>query len=958
MNRMRPSLESDHVPLLDEQGQPQLGERVYIVSPQHGRENSIAQRAWAALKSMFTESTVKATATYLLATSAMLPEFTNSRLQGSSYLLSTAVIYFHPARTVGAMIEAMICCIVGLGLGFVIASGCTQVAIHYQEGEQNEVEAHAIALGVLFLTTLATAFTRAKYAVRRPAIATGCAMTHILTFVTITQISTEESLNHLQGNIYRTAIALSAGTLISFLGCCLIRPQTAASVLRSDIAKGFNTMRSFFEALSHTFSLDAESRLEAFVDSPAPGTPSASHDDVAIDLQSLTSKHDQLEKSLKDNQEMLLRLSKSRFEVNFEPTTSVFLHRHQFRSIFDSSERLCQHLGGLQASITEVDRIIAQQEDNEALVQFMTAMGKSLRQLVVTCKQSLAFLETIFSSPSRNARDADYVLPALENLFEKLGAALDEFDENQRRVLVHIYQNVHEDVFLLFFFVFELMEVGKELARLVVAVEELKREVLDRRRMGKMRWLFRSVWIHWKDKEVKKAPRQQLYDRPTKRSGKEGRRISRGFSMPAALTLDDDEDQSEKKPLALRIWTLFSSFKDFEAKFALKTALVVSLLSVPAFIDSTQPTFYDFRMHWALVSFVTVMTPSVGGTNAAGLWRLAGTFGGIAAAIISGMLFHDNAIGMLLMSAFFGFIGMYVFLETAYPRIGQIFLFTFNIILLNDFTGQVDPVSGKDYTIYEIALRRGFSVTIGILIGLFVSYYIWPFTARKALRIGLSNTIFDIGSLYSRLIGLFNSSALPSRTDLHEFLEEEFALRVSLAELRTFLQDAVHEPRLKGAFPKEQYGQMIDSCTRVLDRLVSMRFGLTKAGFTSIRASFIAPVQEKRQRMIGTILLYFYLISGALLLRFPLPPQLPDARGDREALINAIRTLPAVQPRVVAEVEDPAYIYYYAYVMGMDDVVRELENLGRVCCQLFGVMALGGPNADSEEAAKEWDTED
>lgn len=39
----------------------------------------------------------------------------------------------------------------------------------------------------------------------------------------------------------------------------------------------------------------------------------------------------------------------------------------------------------------------------------------------------------------------------------------------------------------------------------------------------------------------------------------------------------------------------------------------------------------------------------------------------------------------------------------------------------------------------EIAVRRGFAVCFGVVAGLFVSWYVWPVTARKALRVGLSN---------------------------------------------------------------------------------------------------------------------------------------------------------------------------------------------------------------------------
>lgn len=83
-----------------------------------------------------------------------------------------------------------------------------------------------------------------------------------------------------------------------------------------------------------------------------------------------------------------------------------------------------------------------------------------------------------------------------------------------------------------------------------------------------------------------------------------------------------------------------------------------------------------------------------------------------------------------------------------------------------------------------------------------------------------------MGLLYSRLVGLFDSSTEPTREDLSEFLEDELSLRLSLAELRQLLAQTKHEPRLKGAFPRNTYAKLIESSAHILDRFVSMRVGM------------------------------------------------------------------------------------------------------------------------------------
>ncbi|KAJ3161446.1 hypothetical protein HDU86_007228 [Geranomyces michiganensis] len=915
-------------------------------------------RAVAPISPVFTKNTFKTALTFQAAILVSLSSVAEQWFESSAYLLVMAVLYFHPARTVGAMVEALLCSVVGLAVGFVIAKGCTGVAMVYQEEEKNEIEAHAIAMSVLFSVTFVVAFIRAKYNVSRPAIGTACTLTHLLTFLSITKISSDESLHELPAKINRTASALLCGTLISCLGCCVIRPQTASSVIREQMSEGFYNLRKFFGTLSQTFSLISEVAPIPAQDPDAlhlhigdDPRPVRRHDsDVSLPAVNLDATHAALGDLLEINRAMLLRLATSRDSIVFEPVTSLSTHRKTWAPIFTSFERLSQHLAGLQTSITKVDKIIMQDADNAVLVEFITNMGGSLRQLVVICKQSLALLENLFAAPVQNAHDAEVLLPALKNLFEQLGASLDAFDENQRTVLLKLLHNVHEDVFLMFFFVFELMEFVKELMRLVSAIEVLKRDVIERRQVGRLRWLLRGVRFYpAEDHSPRTAATTLLQQRRARKplAGSVRReRLSRAITV-ANLDFGCDSQRPKREGWGEFAWRALVMISGFEGRFALKTAMTVALLSLPAFLDVTEDIFQDFRMHWALNTFVMVMTPSVGGTNAAGVWRLLGTFAGAAAAILAGILFPGNPVGLFCAAAVVCFPAAYIWLETRYPLMGQVSLISFTIIIFNDFSGAIDPNTGEWYSILSVALRRGAAVASGCLVGMLVSRFVWPFTARKALRLGLADAILDIGILYARLTGLFVSDREVGMADQAEFMEDEMELRMELATLGALMQDAEHEPRLRGRFPVQKYARIVRGCEQILNQFVSMRAGMTSAGFDHIRASFVTPVRAQRAHMISEIMLYFHLISGALILRRPLPPRFPDARAARAALVAAIRALPIMEPRAVGKAKDPAAYYYCAFVSSMDDIVTELEALGEVCVELFGRVVIG-----------EWEWED
>ena len=77
------------------------------------------------------------------------------------------------SRTIGAMVEALLCCIVGLSVGFVVAQGTLVLVEYYDDVKGNIMEAQVIALATLCVETFILAHIRAKWGNTRPAIATG-----------------------------------------------------------------------------------------------------------------------------------------------------------------------------------------------------------------------------------------------------------------------------------------------------------------------------------------------------------------------------------------------------------------------------------------------------------------------------------------------------------------------------------------------------------------------------------------------------------------------------------------------------------------------------------------------------------------------------------------------------------------------------------------------------------------
>lgn len=160
-----------------------------------------------------------------------------------------------------------------------------------------------------------------------------------------------------------------------------------------------------------------------------------------------------------------------------------------------------------------------------------------------------------------------------------------------------------------------------------------------------------------------------------------------------------------------------------------------------------------------------------------------------------------------------------------------------------------------------------------------------------------------------------------------QFQKAELALQVSLVELRELLKHAPNEPRLKGPFPVKTYAAMLRCCQSILDKFLSMRIVILKDVWAlHVRRSLMRPASQEWMEMAGNILLYFYLLASALQLKTPLPPFLPPAEKARELLIAKLEHV-LQQPHEHHDDEGDGYMVYYAYVVMMESIIRELNEV-------------------------------
>jgi len=90
--------------------------------------------------------------------------------------------------------------------------------------------------------------------------------------------------------------------------------------------------------------------------------------------------------------------------------------------------------------------------------------------------------------------------------------------------------------------------------------------------------------------------------------------------------------------------------------------------------------------------------------------------------------------------------------------------------------------------------------------------------------------------------------------------------------------------------------------------------------------------------MVGSVVLYFAILSASFRLKAPLPPYLPPAENSRRRLVDAIRNLPVIRNN---EVQSSQQLLYFAYVLAMKSVIEELDTVGKTLQDAFGVIGHG-----------------
>ncbi|KAK3988625.1 Fusaric acid resistance protein-like-domain-containing protein [Cladorrhinum sp. PSN332] len=410
-----------------------------------------------------------------------------------------------------------------------------------------------------------------------------------------------------------------------------------------------------------------------------------------------------------------------------------------------------------------------------------------------------------------------------------------------------------------------------------------------------------------------------------------------------------------------------------DIRFGLKVGVGAALWAMFAFIPQTKDTYQHWRGEWGLLSFMIVCAMTVGASNTTGWARFMGTIIGITASGINWNVTQGNGIALILLGSMVAFWGFFVILALGKAPLGRITLLAYNVSTLYAYSlsqkveDDDDDEGGTDPIISEILLHRFVAVTAGILWGLIICRLIWPISARKKFKEGLSMLHLQMGLIWKR-----GPLAILLRSDCtRSYLRsgEQAALQKYAARLDALRNSAASEFELRGPFPAEQSSRLMQCTHRLLDAFYAMSLVTQRKGsLTEGERALLLYTADERAQLCERICHVFQVLASSLMLEYPLTDAIPSVSRTRDRLLGKIFMFRKEhQPSSSGEgssssaaqgglqglglglsgnklagggvyIEEKDYALLYAYALVTGQVAEELKVVASEIEGLFGVL--------------------
>ncbi|KAH8820947.1 Fusaric acid resistance protein-like-domain-containing protein [Xylogone sp. PMI_703] len=930
--------------------------------------------------------------------------------QDGKHMVATITVYFHPARSAGSMEEGIILAFAAFLYATFITTSSMAVSV-LCDTHLNTIELGYILVLVIFCGGGLGLIGWFKQKYGKPLVNVACSLCSLAIILVLTKESAVQTGVFSNDKIVQMMKMLIMGSLTTTAVCLLLWPVYARVELRETMIKATGSLGDMLTMITGAFLSGSEAELKSDEFTRASNCYKSVFPQLTTHLQEAKFEHYVLgSESLHKREARLVtcmqKLSQSIGGLQSAATTQFSLlkesgeyietpivgippssgsntsrpstmegRKDRFAMLAAIEEASEESSGGEEycnqtqlqdrgrnGQATTTTTILGPRSTSEIFSSFIIHLGPSMKSLVYTLSQ---ILQELPFSPA-----PDYKIAINEHFITSLDSALMLYSSARDDALKQLYESkaelediLPENVQADFeevaascgYFSFNLQDFAEEMQTFLSVLSDLKEEM---ERSRKLSWTWIRFWWRKSSKKPSQRPADPEQEGLINTSEEpehetEVLDVRLGRKPKISLKTPKLEESSKKGSLYWRVLRLLKYLTNDDIHFGVKVGIGAALFASLAYIPATRPFYQHWRGEWGLVSYMVVSAMTVGASNTTGLARFIGTLIGAGLAILVWMICQGNAIGL----AFFGWVisagCFYIILALGKAPFGRFIMLTYNLSALYAYSlsqkeaDDDDDEGGINPILTEIALHRVIAVMAGVLWGMIITRVIWPISARKRFKNGLSLLWLRMGLIWKRdpLAMLLEGESTVSYMNLNE----EFALQRYVIRLDTLRREAQSEFELQGPFPVKEYGRIMDSTSKMLSAFHAMNVVIQKQVSASEgEAVLLKYTSEERAQLCARISHLFQVIASSLKLEYPLLrdaiPNIVNTRDRLLARIYQYRKNSASGEAGFPVVKDEDYEMLYAYTLVTGQLAEEIQKVEREVESLFGVM-----NEDSLE---------
>ncbi|KAG7709269.1 hypothetical protein KL914_001659 [Ogataea haglerorum] len=849
----------------------------------------------------------------------------------SKHLICTIVVYFHPTRTKGSMIQSLIFVILSLSFAFSISVILMSISSKSYNMESPEL---GYGIDLVFSCAALGLISLTKQWVNKPTFNTACSLSAIVIISCVIKEGSQDGSVvpwTKIGSIFRIVLA---GCIVSALTCYLLWPTSAEAKLKQHLNENADVQSRLLKLVSRSFlgydhidSSETNELVEKVKSSLKNLKKYLEEAKFELYLKGKEKEYHLLEDLVESCGKLWMTMAGMRMSVEFKYELLDTSNR-----VHTEATSLHSYYGGQfdgnTSNESDFDDEAVAIDSKELFDLFVYHLGPSIKSFSYTVRQILSGVP--FNSDNE-------IEPAVEQYSKSLALAKDLYSENHLKALKKLYD---QDLFKTetdFDSKVDQEEVAASCGNFSFLLLEFSSELSEYLRILKELNAV-STYDDTKSFEFLKF---------WKRS------FSLSSTAPRNSTINDmilriqgtNEDYSAKMSLNYRVWRVVKILRSVDVQFGLRVGIGSLFIAIFAYIDKTKDFFDDWRGEWALVTFCIIMNKSVGGTTMTIKWRFLGTFLGAFTAYCVWVLLYPNALLMAVVGFLFSIGCFHIIINwEANNAFGRFILLTYNLTVLYSWTmankvidkvPDYDDEGGDNPIIFEIAIHRFLGVSFGVIWALIVTMSLFPNSARSRIRRGLS-------ILWLRMGIIWHSGPLAYEVDEHnEYrligIRDRKTIHMIMAELETLLKQAPMEIRLKGPFPIGIYEKLLISTSRIIDAFENLNSIIEiNKKLTPNEHSVLQSLAGEMSELENRVFLIFYMLASAMKLGFPLANKPASTEHSKErmlAKLSEIRKRSTSEKQVLS---DEDFVLLYTYNLVTNSITNELDVLLGLVADLYG----------------------